>query len=94
MKISRIGVSQLDIPLEQAHVPTGLLRASRARVPSMIEYRDTAYGRVPLPAGIRSRMEANGNGLRVHFLEAGFEDRDRTMCAARWRRRCPSCPTR
>ena len=43
----------------------------------MIESRDTAYGRVPLPAGIRSRTEANGNGLRAHFLEAGFEERGR-----------------
>ena len=43
----------------------------------MIEYHDTAYGRVPLPAGIRSRMAANGNGLRMHFLEAGFEERGR-----------------
>ena len=43
----------------------------------MIEYRDTAYGRVPLPAGIRSRMAANGNGLEMHFLEAGFEERGR-----------------
>jgi len=43
----------------------------------MIEYHDTAYGRVPLPAGIRSRVEANGNGLRMHFLETGFEERGR-----------------
>jgi len=43
----------------------------------MIEECDTAYGRVPLPAGIRSRKEANGNGLRMHFLEAGFEERSR-----------------
>ena len=43
----------------------------------MIEDRDTAYGRVPLPAGIRSRMAANGNGLEVHYLEAGFEERGR-----------------
>ena len=43
----------------------------------MIEYRDTAYGQVPLPAGIRSRIAANGNGLDMHFLEVGFEGRDR-----------------
>ena len=43
----------------------------------MIEYRDTAYGRVPLPAGIRSRIGANGNGLRMHFLEADFEEPSR-----------------
>ena len=43
----------------------------------MIEFRDTAYGRVPLPAGIRSRIAAIGNGLDMHFLEAGFEERGR-----------------
>lgn len=43
----------------------------------MIEECDTAYGRVPLPAGIRSRMAANGNGLEMHFLEADFEERSR-----------------
>ena len=44
--------------------PDRLVAASRARVPGMIEYRDTAYGRVPLPGGIRSRVEANGNSSR------------------------------
>ena len=43
----------------------------------MIDECDTAYGRVPLPAGIRSCMAANGNGLEMHFLEAGFEERGR-----------------
>ena len=43
----------------------------------MIEDRDTAYGRVPLSAGMRSRMTPNGNGLEMHFLEAGFEERGR-----------------
>jgi pimeloyl-ACP methyl ester carboxylesterase len=31
----------------------------------------------PLPAGIRSRFVDNINGLRVHVLEAGFEQKDR-----------------
>ena len=31
----------------------------------------------PLPAGIRSRFAAGVNGLRLHFLEAGFEHRGR-----------------
>ena len=46
----------------------------------MIEGRDTAYGRILLPAGIRSRMVANGNGLEMHYVEAGFEERGRS-CA-------------
>ena len=31
------------------------------------------YGNGTLPAGIRSRMVDNNNGLMVHMLEAGFE---------------------
>jgi pimeloyl-ACP methyl ester carboxylesterase len=30
--------------------------------------------RIPLPAGIRSRLVENVNGLAMHVLEAGFED--------------------
>ncbi len=65
----------------------------------MIENCDTAYGRVPLPAGIRSRMAANGNGLEMHFLEAGFEVRGRPCAlllhgfpelAYSWRRVMPA----
>jgi len=32
---------------------------------------------LPLPAGIRSRFADDVNGLRMHFLEAGFEAPDR-----------------
>jgi pimeloyl-ACP methyl ester carboxylesterase len=32
-----------------------------------------ALAPLPLPHGIRSRQVENGNGLSVHFLEAGFE---------------------
>ena len=65
----------------------------------MIQDRDTAYGRVPLPAGIRSRMAANGNGLEMHYLEAGFEERSRPCAlllhgfpelAYSWRRVMPA----
>jgi len=37
----------------------------------------TAYGNVPLPAGIRSRMVQNNNGLDVHILEAGYQQNNR-----------------
>ena len=65
----------------------------------MIEDRDTAYGRVPLPAGIRSGMAANGNGLEMHYLEAGFEQPGRPCAlllhgfpelAYSWRRVMPA----
>ena len=55
--------------------------------------------RVPLPAGIRSRMAANGNGLEMHFLEAGFEQPGRPCAlllhgfpelAYSWRRVMPA----
>src|SRR5258705_1136444 len=32
-----------------------------------------------LPSGIRSRFVRDINGLRMHVLEAGFEDRDRPL---------------
>lgn len=35
------------------------------------------YGKDTLPAGIRSRYVDNNNGVRMHILEAGFEDRSR-----------------
>src|SRR5881296_3223277 len=36
-----------------------------------------AYSLAVLPPGIRSRFVNNINGLRMHVLEAGFEDKDR-----------------
>jgi len=38
---------------------------------------DVAYGETTLPAGIRSRFVNNGNGITMHFLEAGFEAANR-----------------
>jgi pimeloyl-ACP methyl ester carboxylesterase len=38
---------------------------------------DVAYGGDALPAGIRSRFVDNSNGLTMHVLEAGFEDKRR-----------------
>jgi len=38
-----------------------------------------AYGADTLPSSIRSRFVKNGNGLTVHMLEAGFEDKDRPV---------------
>jgi pimeloyl-ACP methyl ester carboxylesterase len=35
--------------------------------------RDVAYGGTTLPAGIRSRLINNINGITYHILEAGFE---------------------
>src|SRR5688572_25805032 len=39
--------------------------------------RICAYEGAPLPPGIRSRFASDVNGLRMHFLEAGFETADR-----------------
>ncbi|MGA2365297.1 MAG: hypothetical protein ABSG12_07370, partial [Steroidobacteraceae bacterium] len=36
-----------------------------------------AYGQSVLPAGVRSRMIDNSNGLAMHVLEAGFSSEDR-----------------
>ena len=37
----------------------------------------TAYGNVPVPPGIRSRFVNNNNGLNMHVLEAGYEQKRR-----------------
>jgi pimeloyl-ACP methyl ester carboxylesterase len=38
---------------------------------------DVEYGKDTLPPGTRSRYIDNNNGVRMHVLEAGFEDRGR-----------------
>jgi pimeloyl-ACP methyl ester carboxylesterase len=38
-----------------------------------------AYQNAPIAAGIRSRFADNGNGLTMHYLEAGFEQPDRPL---------------
>jgi hypothetical protein len=37
------------------------------------------YGKFTLPAGIRSRIIKNVNGLAIHMLEAGFETKGRPL---------------
>ena len=39
----------------------------------------TAYTNAPDLPGIRSRFADNGNGLTMHYLEAGFEQSDRPL---------------
>jgi pimeloyl-ACP methyl ester carboxylesterase len=38
---------------------------------------NVAYGEMTLPTGIRSRFVDNSNGLIMHVLEAGIEEKDR-----------------
>ena len=38
---------------------------------------DVFYGKDTLASGIRSRFVENVNGLKIHILEAGFEEKDR-----------------
>ena len=38
---------------------------------------NVAYGATTLPVGIRSRFVNNSNGLTMHVLETGFNDKDR-----------------
>src|SRR5580658_6674881 len=38
---------------------------------------NVAYGQATLPSSIRSKFLDNGNGLKVHLLEAGFETPNR-----------------
>src|SRR5438046_1677985 len=53
-----------------AAMPIGFAGAVRATAQGN---RDVAYGGTTLPAGIRSRLINNVNGITYHVLEAGFE---------------------
>ena len=48
-------------------VMTGLRRKAQASNP------DVAYGATTIPAGIRSRLVPNVNGITMHALEAGYD---------------------
>lgn len=51
--------------------------AAIAPTSSIPRNENVEYGQDTLRAGIRSRIIDNNNGLKMHILEAGFEDRDR-----------------
>ena len=38
-----------------------------------------AYPNAPIPPGIRSQFADNGNGLTMHYLEAGWQEPDRPL---------------
>jgi pimeloyl-ACP methyl ester carboxylesterase len=61
----------------------GTLALARASAHAAVVRTDVAslppYGGGTLPPGVRSRMVEAVNGLTVHMLEAGFEDRGRPM---------------
>jgi pimeloyl-ACP methyl ester carboxylesterase len=60
------------------HDDTGITKAAPNRtITAIISQMKTGYGTTGLPAGVRSRMVENGNGLSMHLLECGFEDDDR-----------------
>ena len=40
------------------------------------------YGAGTMPAGIRSRLAGNVNGITMHVLEAGFETPGRPACCS------------
>lgn len=42
--------------------------------PTIEHSRSVLYGQDTLPAGIRSRIIDNNNGVKMHILESGFED--------------------
>ncbi len=49
------------------------LMAGGARLGAQAPTADV-YGAGTLPAGIRSRLVDNNNGITMHILEAGFEE--------------------
>jgi pimeloyl-ACP methyl ester carboxylesterase len=51
--------------------------AAVAQVSSIPRNEDVEYGQDTLPVGIRSRIIDNNNGVKMHILESGFQDRNR-----------------
>lgn len=58
---------------------TGSIGGRAIAAPSVNHRRNdrVEYGQQTLPSGIRSRRVDNNNGLTMHVLEAGFEERGR-----------------
>ena len=51
--------------------------AAGAQTSSIPKNENVEYGQHALPAGIRSRIIDNNNGVKMHILESGFQDRSR-----------------
>jgi pimeloyl-ACP methyl ester carboxylesterase len=51
--------------------------AEVAQTPSIPRNENVEYGQDTLPVGIRSRIIDNNNGVKMHILESGFQDRSR-----------------
>jgi pimeloyl-ACP methyl ester carboxylesterase len=51
--------------------------AAVAQTPSIPRNENVEYGQDTLPVGIRSRIIDNNNGVKMHILESGFQDRSR-----------------
>jgi pimeloyl-ACP methyl ester carboxylesterase len=65
------------ILLQAAVAPFARADAARGQSTGRKDTEATPYRSEVLPAGIRSRFVNDVNGLRMHVLEAGFEDKDR-----------------
>jgi pimeloyl-ACP methyl ester carboxylesterase len=51
--------------------------AAVAQTSSIPRNENVEYGQDTLPVGIRSRIIDNNNGVKMHILESGFQDRSR-----------------
>jgi len=65
-------------------VPLTMLRANDTVVRSRkkqgtMTNQDVLYGQSNIPVGIRSRLVDNNNGIKMHILEAGFEEPGRPL---------------
>src|SRR5258708_6029026 len=71
------GLSRRDLLATASAAGLGGLAFAQSPARAAIVRTDIAslppYGNSTIPAGIRSRSVANGNGLTVHMLEAGYE---------------------
>lgn len=62
-----------------AGLVAAMLQPARANPKQGTDMTALSYGRGTLPAGVRSRMIHEVNGLDVHILEAGFESPGRPL---------------
>ena len=58
-------------------MPGVIAARPRAQTATTVATQAVPYSEAVLPRGIRSRFVDNGNGLRMHVLEAGFEVKGR-----------------
>ena len=74
-----IGLTRREvlISLAASSASRGVALATSTTAEKTVRNPNVVYGGTSLPLGVRSRFVDNSNGLVVHVLEAGFEEKSR-----------------